>query len=263
MTVALFSDGTPLASKLMKMSHIRKIAVCLLLLITANIVVAGSSISVLFVGNSLTQANDLPKVFKQFASESPLHVEIDAHSITPGGAFFYDHWKRGEALKMLRELHPQFLVLQGQSTEPLSAPQSFVYYAGLFKAEADRFNAKTILFSTWARPAGDPYYREPSSGGSPAKMQRRLNTAYASLARDTGAILAPIGLAMNRAQHDVPSMKLLDGTQHPSIAGTYRAAAVLFRAMFTSPTVGSAYYGELPKETAVALQQLADKTSFE
>src|ERR1043165_7322360 len=49
------------------------------------------SVSVLFVGNSLTQVNDLPGVFKQFAAESPLHLTVEVSSITPGGAFLYDH----------------------------------------------------------------------------------------------------------------------------------------------------------------------------
>ncbi len=114
-----------------------------------------ASISVLFVGNSLTQVNNLPEVFKKFAAESMLHAEVDVKSITPGGAMLYDHWKRGEAIALLREQHPNYLILQGQSTEPLSTPQNFAYYAARLKAEADRVHAKTILFSTWARPAGD------------------------------------------------------------------------------------------------------------
>src|SRR5205823_5750455 len=144
----------------------------------------------------------------------------------------YDHWKRGEALALLREKHPNFLVLQGQSTEPLSARQSFSRCAARFKAEADHVGAMTILFATWARPAGDPYYKEPTSGGSPAAMQAGLNSAYASVAENIGAMLAPVGVAFERAQQNSSKIRLLDGTQHPSPAGTYLAAAVLFRAMF-------------------------------
>jgi len=172
------------------MSRAGKLGFALFLFVAAKMA-AASSVSVLFVGNSLTQANDLPTVFKRFAAESSLHVDVDVKSITPGGAFFYDHWRRGEAFTQLRELRPNLLILQGQSIEPLLAPRNFVYYAGLFKTDADRVEAKTVLFSTWARPADDPYYKDVSSGGSPAEMQARLNSAYASLAqthrRDAGA----------------------------------------------------------------------------
>jgi hypothetical protein len=218
---------------------------------------SAASISVLFIGNSLTQSNDLPGVFKRFAAESSLHSDVDVSSITPGGAFLYDHWKHGQALALLREKHPKFLVLQGQSTEPVSALRNFSYYAGLFKTEGDRVGATTILFATWARPAGDPYYKDPTSGGSPTEMQSRLNSACASVAKSIGATLAPVGVAWERARAVGPKVHLLDGTQHPSPAGTYLAAAVLFRTMFDTSPVGSTYYGVLPKEVATSLQRVA------
>ena len=223
---------------------------------------AATTVSVLFVGNSLTQVNDLPSVFKQFAAQSPLHVEVEVSSITPGGAFLYDHWKHGQALSLLREKHPNFLVLQGQSTEPLSATKSFSNCAARFKAEADHVGAKTVLFATWARPAADPYYKDPTSGGSPAAMQAGLNSTYASVANRIGAILAPVGIAWEKAQQDSPKIRLLDGTQHPSPAGTYLAAAVLFRVMFDASPAESTYYGGVPKEIAIQLQRVANDISL-
>jgi hypothetical protein len=211
----------------------------------------------LFVGNSLTQVNNLPAVFKKLAAASSLHVEVDVSSIAPGGAFLSDHWKRGDVVARLREQRPNFLILQGQSTEPLSVPKSFAYYAELFKTEADRIHATTILFSTWARPAGDPYYKDATSGGVPGEMQKRLNTAYSSLAQNVGATLAPVGVAWERAHSVAPKIQLLDGTQHPSPAGTYLAAAVLFQTVFKTSAVGSTYYGALPQATAQTLQRIA------
>ena len=243
------------------MPRICKISFSALLLGAAKIA-AAASVSVLFIGNSLTQANDLPTVFKRFAAESSLHVDVDVRSITPGGALFYDHWRRGEAVARLREQHPNFLILQGQSTEPLFAPQNFSYYAALFKTEADRVGARTVLFSTWARPTSDPYYKESTSGGSPAEMQTRLNSAYASLAQTTGATLAPVGVAWQRAQQVASEIQLLDGTQHPSPAETYLASAILFRVVFNTSPVGCTYYGGLPQTTAHTLQRIADEVTL-
>ena len=242
------------------MSRNCTVALAVFLSLSANAATMAAGVSVLFVGNSLTQANDLPTVFKQFAAQSALHVDVDVNSITPDGAFLYDHWRSGVALGRLRELQPNFLILQGQSIEPLLAPLKFNYYASLFKTDADRISAKTILFSTWARPAGDPYYKDVTSGGSPAEMQTRLNLAYASLAQAIGGTLAPVGLGFERARIDAPTIELLDGTQHPSPAGTYLAAAILFRVVFNTSAVGSTYYGGLPKTTADTLQRIADST---
>jgi hypothetical protein len=238
------------------MLKICRIFFALLLLATASGNAAG--VSVLFVGNSLTQVNNLPAVFKKLAAASSLHVDVDVSSIAPGGAFLSDHWKRGDVVARLREQRPNFLILQGQSTEPLSVPKSFAYFAGLFKTEADRIHATTILFSTWARPASDPYYKDAMSGGAPAEMQKRLNTAYASLAQKVGATLAPVGVAWERAHSVAPKIQLLDGTQHPSPAGTYLAAAVLFQTVFKTSAVGSTYYGALPQARAQTLQHIAD-----
>src|ERR1043166_7843017 len=238
-----------------------KSAFAIFLTLFGKTALAGS-VSVLFVGNSLTQVNDLPGVFKQFAEESPLHLTVEGSAITPGGAFLYDHWNHGQAVAMLRDKHPNFLILQGQSTEPLSARESFSRGAALFKSEADRVGGTTIMFATWARPANDPYYKEASSGGSPATMQAGLDAAYASVANDIGARLAPVGVAFTRVQNDAPKIQLLDGTQHPSPAGTYLAAAVLFRAMFNVPPESN-YYGGLSTEVASNLQKAASEISLQ
>ncbi len=243
------------------MFRICRIGLAFSLFVVAN-AAAASTVSVLFVGNSLTYKNDLPAVFKKFAAESPLHVDVETTSITPGGAFLYDHLKHGQAITLLHEKHPQFLVLQGQSLEPLIAFQSFSQSAARLKTEADQVGATTILFVTWARPARDPFYKEAASGGSPEVMQARLDQAYATVAKKTGATVAPVGVAFERARQMAPEIRLLDGTQHPSPVGTYLAAAVLFRAMFKASPIESNYYSSLPKELALGLQHVAGEISL-
>jgi hypothetical protein len=222
---------------------------------------AGASAQValcaLFVGNSLTYVNDLPGTVQRLAAATPLHAVLTVHTVMAPGATLADHWRNGETVRVLRETRPDVLVLQGQSVEPLAIPESFAQHAALFKAEADKVHAVTVLFSTWARPAGDSFYREPVSGGSPSIMQARLNEAYAALALRLGATLAPVGVAFVQAQSVAPQVALLDGTQHPSLAGTYLAAAVFFRVLFHGCPVGSTYLGGLPPPVAAALQHIA------
>lgn len=219
--------------------------------------------SILFVGNSLTYVNNLPEVFRQFAAGSPLQAKVEVQAVAVGGYFLSDHWKRGEALATMRQQHPDLLILQGQSVEPLLANASFNSSGRLFKGEADRLQIRTILLGTWARPAGDPYYKDTTSGGSPPKMQRLLDMAYASLARQLHVAWVPAGIAFSRAEQSLPSIPVLDGTQHPSPAGTYLAAAVLYRVAFAEATASSEYYFNLPKETALSLQQVASEISIE
>lgn len=214
-------------------------------------------LSALFVGNSLTSCNDLPAKLQGFVAASPLHVSLTVRSCTPGGATLAEHWQKGEVVRALRMQSPDFVILQGHSLEPLTATDDFVYYATLFKAEADRVHSTMVLFCTWARPEGDEFYQHPTSGGSAAEMQRRLNEAYSSLSGRLGTDLAPIGLAWELAAREAPGIELLDGTQHPSLAGTYLAAAILFRSLFHTSIVCNSFRGGLPEPVAFALQRVA------
>jgi hypothetical protein len=214
-------------------------------------------LSVLFIGNSLTAANDLPDTLRRFVAGSEVGRELVTHAITPGGALLMDHWKNDQTRARLQQGKADLLILQGQSVEPVYGTQNFFDYAGRFKADADRAGTRTLLMSTWARPAGDAFYQVAESGGSPAEMQLRLNKAYAELAVRIGAGHAPVGVAWQVAQRDCSDIQLLDGSQHPSKAGTYLAAAVLFHAIFPAAAVKSSDYGGLPKNTALQLQRVA------
>jgi len=213
--------------------------------------------SVLFVGNSLTRVNDLPHLTQEFAASNPLHASLVVWSAVADGAHLAEHWRKGEAVRLLRIHRPDVLVLQAQGTEPLTARDDFLHYAELMKAEADKVGARTILFETWARPSGDPFYALPESGGSPAAMQSRLEDAYQWAASRLGAELAPIGQAFEIAMTRVPGVPLLDGTQHPTLAGSYLAAAVLVESLFHASPLDTMFTGGLPASSAAALQRAA------
>jgi hypothetical protein len=214
-------------------------------------------VSVLFVGNSLTYTNDLPGLARSFAAAAPRPVTLFVHSVTPGGVTLEQLWSAGDAVRALRSHRPQVLVLQGQSTEPVLGPEPFARNAALFKAEAERIGAQTVLLETWARPRGDPFYDDPASGRTPEEMQRRLSRAYESLGALLNVPVARVGEAFRRAGDEVPGVPLLDGSQHPTLAGSYLAAAVLYRTLFHASPVGSTFTAGLPRPVAAALQSLA------
>jgi hypothetical protein len=215
------------------------------------------SLSVLFVGNSLTYVNDLPHLTQEFAASSRLHASLVVWSAVGEGAHLADHWRKGEATRLLRSHRPDVLVLQAQGTEPLSARDDFLHYCELMKAEADKVGARTILFETWARPPGDVFYAQSESGGSPPAMQVRLRDTYEWTAHRLGAEVAPVGQAFEIAMTRLPDVPLLDGTQHPTLAGSYLAAAVLFQSLFHSSPRDTQFTGGLAESSATALQGVA------
>jgi len=213
--------------------------------------------SVLFVGNSLTYVNDLPHLTQAFAAANPLHASLTVWSVVSGGAPLSELWRSGEVVRMLRLHRPDVLVLQGQSTEPLAAQSDFFLHAELLKTEADKIGARTILFETWARPPGDDFYSRPESGGSPAVMQRRLDDTYEWLANQLDAEVSRVGESFEGARARLPDVPLLDGTQHPTVAGSYLAAAVLFQSLFHASPLETTFTAGLPELSAIALQRAA------
>ena len=213
--------------------------------------------SVLFVGNSLILVNDLPETFRLLALGSSRHAEIAVRTIAVGGALLSQHWEDGRVAAALRSQRPDVLVLQAQSTEAVLNPSGLERHVRLFKKAADDVGTATVILGTWARPARDPLYAVSASGGSPEAMQERLDSAYSSIASETGALLAPAGKAWALSLRRRPEIALLDGTQHPSRAGTYLASAVLFQTLFGERAHGSTFAGGLPPTVADGLLRIA------
>lgn len=213
--------------------------------------------SVLFVGNSLISIQDLPDTFRLLALGTSRHPEVAVRTIAVAGALLSQQWDDGRAAAALKAQHPDVLVLQAQSTEAVLNPSGLERHVRLFKKAAEETGASTVILGTWARPPRDPFYSVSASGGSPEAMQERLDAAYASIASGTGVLLAPVGKAWTLSLRRRPDVALSDGTQHPSRAGTYLAAAVLYQTLFGERAVGSSYVGGLAPTVADALQKIA------
>ncbi|MEQ9723070.1 SGNH/GDSL hydrolase family protein [Yersinia alsatica] len=149
------------------------------------------------------------------------------------------------------------VVLQGNSMEPISAKaDSRQYFTDSATAMADtahKAGSKVVYFMTWANK-------------DKQEQTDKLAKAYIDIASKTGGYVAPIGLAFSRAIKAHPEIDLYhsDGN-HPSLAGTYLAAAVLFATIYDQSPVGGALPvdGDMTEQTARALQQVAWDTVTE
>jgi hypothetical protein len=75
------------------------------------------------------------------------------------------------------------------------------------------------------------------------------------------ALVLPVGLAFEESYRRRPALSLhqtYDGS-HPSLAGSYLAACVVYASIYGRSPVGNAYdyYGRVDRETATFLQQVA------
>lgn len=182
-------------------------------------------IRVLFIGNSYTSTNDLPRMIERLARAGKQAVFVHV-SLTPGGTTLQQHWEGGEARKLIGSQSWDFVVLQEQSTLPLSQPERTVEYAKRLHALVKPTGAKTVLYLTWARKA------KPET-------QAQLNKVYQRAAHETGASIAPVGKAWAAALKDDPTLVLhmADGS-HPTPAGTYLAACVFYATLYQQSPIG-------------------------
>ncbi|MFN8670286.1 MAG: hypothetical protein U0164_24115 [Gemmatimonadaceae bacterium] len=205
---------------------------------------------VLFIGNSYTYFNNLPALVADLGQRARAPRTITTRMIVRGGATLRDHWTTGEALDALRREHWDFVVLQEQSMlgtmlvdgkPSVNDPAFFQTYARLFVREIRAAHATPVFYLTWSRK------------GSP-EAQQRLTNAYADMARESGALLAPVGLAWQEIRRTRASLELYDPDgSHPSPNGSYVAAATLLATMTGVPARGLPARAEARQVTDSAL----------
>lgn len=195
---------------------------------------SGAARRVLFVGNSYTYVNDLPAMIASMARGSASDA-LSTDAVVVGGATLQMHWQSTGGRERLQAGASE-VVLQGQSVEPLYQPAVFAQYADEFGALARAVSARPVWFATWARRADSDVYAEPFSGGTPAAMTAALEREYAAAATRNGGALARVGEAWRRSLASRPALALhSDDGSHPTVAGTYLAACVMYAAIFGHP----------------------------
>ncbi len=223
---------------------------------------APSRLRVLFVGNSYTYVNDLPAVVTSIARASR-GPAITVDSVTVGGATMRNHWETNTAPTRIMEGGWDAVVLQGQSVEPALNYNDFRTYATRFGMLATTYRARPVYYATWPRRAGDALYAESWSGGTPALFNDRLDLAYTRVSMAVSGTVAHVGNAWMAALRDHASINLYDADgSHPSVAGTWLAACVIYRALTGSappPSADDAAVG-IAAADARALRETAAAT---
>src|SRR5687767_11766517 len=180
--------------------------------------------SILFIGNSFTQRNNLPGLLAELAAERDVGVRHEL--ISAGGASLRTHWNAGQAPQAIATGGYGYVVLQEQSTLPVKNAKRMAENVRLFDEAIKQAGSKTVLYMTWARQ------NTPES-------QQAIADAYNSVGEELGAIVVPVGLAWQKylANHETPILHDRDQS-HPTLAGSYLAACVFFAVLFKASPVG-------------------------
>jgi hypothetical protein len=190
---------------------------------------ADGVLRVLFIGNSYTNFNDLPQMVQDVSESVSGGPAVDAEKDARGGFDLNLHWRRGgDTRRRIARGEFDAIVIQGHSLSAITEPYRLAEYARRFASEAQVGGARVILFQTWARQAGNFYYRE-SDMRDATQMLGRIDAVYSEIADELHATVAPVGSAWQLAADEYPDTILYkpDGT-HPELTGTYLSACVLY-----------------------------------
>jgi hypothetical protein len=180
---------------------------------------------VLFIGNSLTAWNDLPNLFASLAQAGG-HARPVVRTIAVGGFSLEDHWNQGDAQKAIATGKWHFVVLQQGPSALIESRRLLVDYTRRFADVARASGATPALYMVW-----------PSR--SRASDFPGVSTSYTAAARAVNGRLLPAGDAWRRVLRDHQDIALYsDDGLHPTVAGSYLAALVIYRELYDSPVTG-------------------------
>jgi hypothetical protein len=169
---------------------------------------------VLFIGNSLTAANDLPAMVDAIGRAHGAGV---AHETVAVPNFsLEDHWQKGDAVRAIARGGWSTVILQ---QGPSALPESRVLlraYVRKFDAEVRRVGARTALYMVWPAAARKDDFDA-------------VHESYASAAHDVGGLFLPAGDSWRAAWRRDSTLALYSGDNfHPTPLGSYLAALVVY-----------------------------------
>ena len=230
-------------------------------------------IRVLFLGNSYTYVNDLPKIIEDIATNEN---KVFKHaSVTPGGCTLFQHVESQTSLSKIRQGNWDFVILQEQSQLPVIDYYRHNTLKPSYKALYDSImlynpNAKVVGYMTWGRRYGGQQCVNFGEGLYCSAdfvdfnhMQDTLTAAYCENAYATTSYVAPVGEAWKAALATDPSLVLhSNDNSHPSYDGSYLAACVFYSVFWNKTPIGIYHDKQIDEAKAELLQTIANDVFF-
>lgn len=180
---------------------------------------------VLFIGNSLTYVNDLPLIIRALA-EADGQEPFGAASVVAADASLEDHWYAGNALDAIRQGGWEVVVMQ---QGPSSLPQNQEHlrvWSERFAPEIRAVGARPAMYMVWPDISRQFAFDAVSD-------------SYRLAAEAIDGLLFPVGEAWRAAWRRDANAPLYSGDGfHPSAAGSYLAALVIYQQLYDRSPIG-------------------------
>jgi hypothetical protein len=177
---------------------------------------------VLFIGNSLTYANDLPGMLRAVAAQAG--KTLVTAEVSQGGFALEDHFHEGAAQTEIAKGYQLVILQQGPSAEAASQV-NLLKWATRFNPVIRSSGAKPALYMVWPELARFSRFDD-------------VRDSYSNAALAIDGMFIPGGEAWRASWRIDPSLKFY-GTDdfHPSTLGTYAIALSMFAELFRQTPV--------------------------
>ena len=175
-------------------------------------------LDVLFIGNSHTYYNDMPLMVQRRAIGEGYDCRVVM--IAHGGWFLAQHVEEPDVRFNILHGHYDYVVLQ-EHAHPFGPEEKFRNAAVRLCEWIREAGSTPVLFETWARKD------EP-------EKQPEMNSVHERIAKETGALLAPVGLYWWGSMESRSDLEMYaeDGA-HASPAGSDFAAKYIWEEIST------------------------------
>lgn len=245
----------------------KKILTCIYFLVAVSVSGCSPSASqaepirVLFIGNSYTFSNDMPKIFAKMAESAGQEVIVASQA--KSGYSLADHSVDQSIQVIIASQQWDYIVLQERSDIPVSQEvREGEMYPQIrqFNELARKNGAQIILFMPWAYQDGFPERGFPDY----SSMQGEVALGYSHIAGELELPIAPVGIAWQNALQVDPTLELWGADRrHPSLLGSYLAASVFYAIILEeSPAKLTISVARVTGEDASLLREVSAETVF-
>lgn len=209
----------------------------------------GESLTVLFIGNSLTYTENIPALVEGLGHAAGLD-RVRVVAVAKPDYSLEDHWNDGEALDSIAEGGWDAVVMQQGPSSLVASQAHLLEWTGRFAERIRAVGAEPAVYMVW--PPADGFWDGVVAG-------------YTAAAEAHDAVLLPAGRAWQAVLGAHPEIGLYSNDQfHPSRAGAYLAALVIFGGLTDRPTVGLTQQRPidgLSDQTVSVLEHAADEAN--
>lgn len=205
----------------------------LALFATGTVAAQSEPLKVLFIGNSYTHMNDMPKMFEKISKDAGMDIIVEKSA--QSGASFRVHSERKEMFAAINKRQWDYVILQGYSRELTFDPEyldtATVPFVNQITDSIYRNNACTnlLFYMTWGYDKG---YLEREVVNTHEKMANKIESGYRYLSDTYDVPVVPVGMAWKKVRALEAMDLYVSDRAHPSKEGSFLIASTFFESIF-------------------------------